>query len=196
MQQIPNEIIEQFSQWYQQAKSARPTNYNAMTLATANAEHRPDARTVLLKHFDEHGFVFYTNLDSKKGHDLEQNPQASLCFYWHELGKQIRISGHVEKISDEEANQYFASRSRDSQLSAWASHQSKPILEDGDFEKKIEQVHQKFPNDTAVPRPEFWAGFRVIPDKIEFWEEGDHRRHIRDQYQLIDGRWLHTVLYP
>lgn len=166
-----------------------------MSLATVDAESRPSVRIVLLKNFDERGFVFYTNYHGRKGRELLANATAALCFYWAALGIQIRIEGTVEKVSDAEADAYFSTRARLSQIGAWASKQSEPIAHDGDLEARVKQYEREF-EGRAVPRPPFWSGFRVIPDRIEFWEARPNRLHKRDLYVRDGAGWKTTLLYP
>ena len=166
-----------------------------MTLATVDAEGRPSARMVLLKDVDEKGFVFYTNLASRKADDLGVNLNAALCFYWKTLAKQVRVEGAVAPVSDVEADEYFASRAKLSQLGAWASKQSQPLEGRMALEKRVARYTAKF-NIGTVPRPEFWSGFRIAPIRIEFWKEEAFRLHDRTVY-LRDGEgWTTEKLYP
>ena len=187
-----------FNEWLKAAKSnphiKEPT---AMALATVDDENRPSVRMILLKKFDESGFCFFTNLTSRKARDLIVNPNVSLCFYWMQLGYQVRIEGKVEKVSIKEADAYFTSRRRGSQIGAWASKQSQEMVSEEEFEKRIEQITEDF-KDQVVPRPPFWSGFRVIPDTIEFWEEGEYRLHTRTLYSKLedDKGWKVINLYP
>ena len=169
--------ISLFGEWFKEAKDnpdiIEPT---ALTLATASKDGIPSARIVLLKHYSYEGFVFYTNLTSKKGMELKENPMASLCFYWERLNKQVRINGKVSKVHERDADLYFAQRARDSQISAWASKQS-VMMENMEYlDKRIALISEDF-KDVDVPRPPFWSGYIVSPDVIEFWEKGEHRRH-------------------
>ncbi len=185
-----------FGQWYAEAELAEPDNPNAMALATGG----PDSigvRMVLCKQWDERGFVFYTNLDSRKAHEIAANPRVCLLFYWKSLARQVRIDGLAEQVPDAEADAYFATRPRGSQLGAWASHQSAE-MPDGrtDFERRLEEVTRRFAGQ-AVPRPPFWSGYRVVPDAIEFWEEQPFRWHERRLFRRTDaGGWTMTWLYP
>jgi len=167
----------------------------AMTLATADAVGRPSARVMLLKGVDERGFVFFTNQLSRKGRELLANPHASLCFFWQPLMKQVRIEGIIEAVSDEEANQYWTTRPRDSQLGAWASHQSEPLDERKTLESRLAEYQEKFA-DQPVPRPPHWSGFRVVPGRIEFWKAGWHRLHERECYEKTPAGWTKTLLNP
>ncbi|MBT3660748.1 MAG: pyridoxamine 5'-phosphate oxidase [Rhodospirillaceae bacterium] len=190
-----DEPIELFRSWLKEAEDAEPINPNAMTLATVDAEGRPSARMVLLKDVDEKGFVFYTNLASRKADDLGVNLNAALCFYWKTLAKQVRVEGAVAPVSDVEADEYFASRAKLSQLGAWASKQSQPLEGRMALEKRVARYTAKF-NIGTVPRPEFWSGFRIAPIRIEFWKEEAFRLHDRTVY-LRDGEgWTTEKLYP
>jgi len=186
-----------FEAWFGHAESQVPVNPNAMTLATADAQGRPSARTVLLKGWDRDGFVFYTNLDSRKGRQLAANPVAALVFYWRDLARQIHIEGPVEPVSEAEADAYFASRPRGSQLAAWASNQS-AVMPGGrtDFERALEEVTARF-EGAEIPRPPRWSGFRLDPQRFEFWQEGSYRMHRRWAYRPdSQGGWTLSELYP
>src|SRR6266576_1962709 len=164
-----NEPFAPFWRWLDQAWQGEP-NAHAMTLATTSPEGRPSARMVLLKGLDQRGFVFYTNLESRKSKELFANPHAALCFMWKSLDRQVRIEGVVELVRDEEADAYFASRPRDSQIGAWASDQSRPLADRADLEARVDEYSRRFAKD-EVPRPAYWSGFRIIPQQIEFWQE-------------------------
>lgn len=168
---------------------------NAMTVATSTPDGRPSARVVLLKGFNESGFVFYTNFEGRKGGELLANPFAALCFFWPPLETQIRIEGAVEAVSDEEADAYFASRGRDSKIGAWASSQSRVMESAGDLAANFEEFRKKFEGQ-EVPRPEHWSGFRVIPQVMEFWYAGKSRLHDRKRYSRVNEGWLLETLYP
>ncbi len=187
--------IEQFKLWFAEAKEAEPINPNAMTLATADADGRPSARMVLLKDVDAGGFVFYTNIGSRKAVDLRANPYAALCFYWKALAKQVRVEGAIEPVQDEEADVYFASRQRLSQLGAWASKQSQPLEGRMALEKRVARYTAKF-NIGTVPRPDFWSGYRLVPDRIELWKEEAFRLHDRTLYTRLGDGWTTEKLYP
>ena len=187
--------IEQFKAWLAEAAEAEPINPNAMTLATADADGRPSARMVLLKDVDEEGFVFYTNLGSRKAEDLSANPYAALCFYWKTLAKQVRVEGAIEAVSDAEADAYFASRAKLSQLGAWASKQSQPLEGRMALEKRVAKYTAKF-NVGAVPRPDFWSGYRLRPVRIELWKEEAFRLHDRTVYFRDGDGWRIEKLYP
>ena len=166
-----------FRRWLDEAWQGEP-NAHAMILATTTSEGRPSARAVLLKGLDDRGFVFYTNLESRKSKELLANPHAALCFMWKSLNRQVRVEGPVELVSDEEADAYFASRPRDSQIGAWASDQSQPLASRAELERRVEEFSRRFP-EGAVPRPPHWSGFRVVPQPIEFWQERPFRLHDR-----------------
>ena len=187
--------IALFKDWYQEAEAAEPVNPNARTLATADADGHPSARMVLLKDVDARGFVFYTNLGSQKGQELQANAWAALCFYWKTLAKQVRVQGPVEPVSEAEADEYFASRAKLSQLGAWASKQSQPLEGRMALENRVAKYTAKF-NVGAVPRPEFWSGFRVAPERIEFWKEEAFRLHDRTVYHRDGDGWSTEKLYP
>lgn len=187
--------LNMFSKWFAQAKNKVPYDPTIMTLATATKTGKPSARIVLLKKFDEDGFVFYTNLRSHKGKELKNNPYAALCFFWPELDKQVRIEGKVKMISDIEADEYFATRPRQSQIGAWASNQSRRLESLGALYRNVKRYHEKFRN-SPVPRPKYWVGFRLKPKLIEFWERGEHRLHERTCFRLKRGEWQMEFLYP
>lgn len=188
--------FKQFRKWFDQAREAQLPEPNAMTLATATSLGNPSARMVLLKDFDERGFVFYSNYESHKAQQLQENPWASLVFWWAELERQVRIDGRVEKVSDEESDTYFHSRPLLSQLGAWASHQSQVIDSREVLEQRLEELKGKFENQ-EIPRPQHWGGYRVIPTGIEFWQGRPSRLHDRLFYQLRDdGSWVIERLSP
>lgn len=192
-----NQAIDQFKQWLHEAEAheavGEPT---AMCLATADAKGRPAARMVLLKQCDHRGFVFYTNLNSDKSRDLNANPQASLCFYWQPLKRQVRIDGAVEPVDAAEADAYFASRSHGSRVGAWASWQSQRLGTREELAERVAALEQQYAGHD-VPRPPHWSGWRVIPQRIEFWEEGAHRLHHRNVYaRREDGGIDVFMLYP
>jgi pyridoxamine 5'-phosphate oxidase len=186
-----------FAAWFAEAKRAEPVNPEAMALATVDADGLPNARMVLLKGFDETGFVFYTNLGSVKGHELAEAPKAALTFYWKSLQRQVRARGNVEPVTSEEADAYFASRSRMAQIGAWASKQSTALESRLAFEKAVARYTAKFAIG-AVPRPPHWSGYRVVPVEIEFWQERPFRLHDRVMFRRPDPRapWRKTRLYP
>lgn len=190
--------FEVFDSWLAKATRKEINNPNAMTLATVGKDGRPSARMVLLKGYGPDGFVFYTNLESLKSRQLAENPQAALLFHWKTLDRQVRIEGTVEQVSDAEADAYFATRPRASQLGAWASHQSQPMDGWVDLEKRLAVYTAKF-HVGRVPRPEFWSGFRLRPERFEFWEEGSFRLHKRFVFtppQSGGEKWLVQQVYP
>lgn len=187
----------QFGAWFAEAEGREPDNANAMTLATADAAGRPSARTVLLKEHGPAGFVFYTNLESRKGGELAANPRAALLFYWKSLQRQVRIEGVVEPVSDAEADAYFATRPRTSRIGARVSRQSRPI-EGGllAFERALAAETVRLAGKT-IERPPYWSGFRLVPEAIEFWEEGQFRLHRRRRFRTTGaGGWEIDHLYP
>jgi pyridoxamine 5'-phosphate oxidase len=187
--------ITQFSIWMDEAISSNLIDPNAMILATADKNGTPSARTVLLKTFDEKGFVFFTNYDSAKAKDLEENPFASLLFLWLELERQVRIAGKAVKVSREESEKYFLTRPRESQLGAWASKQSGVIQNRKILESQFEEMKKRFENK-EIPLPPFWGGYKVIPERIEFWQGRESRLHDRIFYTLIEGKWKVERLSP
>jgi len=187
--------IERFDALYRQAQASEPGEKTAMTVATAGPDGRPSARTVLLKQHDERGFVFYTNHESRKGRDLRANPQAALLFLWQSLARQIRIEGPVEVVDDADADAYWATRPRESQLGAWASHQSE-ILESREiYDDRLEVLRARY-DGQDIPRPPHWSGFRVVPDRIEFWHERKYRQHERECCWFDGERWQWALLNP
>jgi pyridoxamine 5'-phosphate oxidase len=192
---VSSDPISQFSVWMNEAISSNLLEPNAMILATASKKGIPSGRTVLLKGFNESGFVFYTNYESAKASNLFENPIASLLFLWLELERQIRITGKVEKVSQAESEEYFRSRPRESQLGAWASKQSSVIANREVLEKKFEGMREKF-EGKEIPLPPFWGGYRVIPQRIEFWQGRENRLHDRISYTLHAGKWKIERLSP
>jgi pyridoxamine 5'-phosphate oxidase len=184
----------QFQQWFQDALKAEIPEPNAMSLATATPQGIPSCRMVLLKELDDRGFVFYTNVKSRKGKDLEENPFACATFYWFALERQVIIQGSTEQVSQQEVESYFASRPRESQISAWASHQSEPIPSREELEKMYLTYEKKF-EKVPVPLPPYWGGYRILPTRIEFWQ-GRNRLHDRFCYYLIDHQWHIERLSP
>jgi pyridoxamine 5'-phosphate oxidase len=184
-----------FEEWFALARDSEPNDSNAVALATAGPSGRPSVRMVLLKGHDERGFVFYTNIDSRKGRELEANPRAALLFHWKSLRRQVRIEGPVGPVTESEADAYFATRSRDSQLGAWASRQSRPLDRRETFEQAYEGVRVRFEGGD-VPRPPRWSGFRVVPELIEFWTDRAHRLHERRLFTRVDEGWTEGLLYP
>ncbi len=184
-----------FDEWYSQARETEINDSNAMALATADAQGHPSVRMVLLKGHGPDGFIFYTNYEGRKGGELLANPHAALLFHWKSWRRQIRIEGPVEPVDDATANAYFATRSRDSQLGAWASDQSRPLPDRAIFEQRFAEVQALFA-DKPVPRPPHWSGFRVVPQRIEFWEDRDHRLHHRRVFTRTGNGWNEGLLYP
>jgi len=184
-----------FDAWYSEAKESEPNDPDAMSLATASRTGAPSVRMVLLKGHGPDGFVFYTNADSRKGEELACNPQAALLFHWKSLRRQVRIEGRIEEVGAEEADAYFATRSRDSQIGAHASDQSRPMASRAEFLTRIAKVTARYLVGT-VPRPERWTGFRVIPAQIEFWSDRPHRLHERRLFTKTEDGWDEGLLYP
>lgn len=185
-----------FAGIFEQAAATGMVEPNAMALATADSAGRPSVRMVLLKGFDDDGFVFYTNLESRKGRELQANPHAALCFYWQGIGRQIRVEGPVTPVTDAEADEYFASRARGSQIGAWASRQSTELSGREELLEKVRQTETRF-EGAEVPRPPFWSGFRLRPTRIEFWTAGEFRLHDRLIYDRQEnGQWSVTRFYP
>ncbi len=184
-----------FETWFAEAQSSEINDPNAMAVATADAEGQPSVRMVLLKGHDARGFVFYTNQHSDKGGDLAVNPKAALLFHWKSLRRQIRIEGAVTVVNEGEADAYFASRSRASQIAACASDQSRPMADRSEFEARVAAVEAQF-DGKAVERPSHWSGYRVVPSRIEFWEDGAHRMHHRQVFIAQEGGWREEILFP
>lgn len=186
---------QQFDEWLEAAKAGEINDPEAMTLATATPDGHPSARMVLLKGVDLRGFVFYTNVGSRKAGELAANPHAALCFHWKSLRRQVRVEGRIEPVTDAEADAYFATRMRVSQIGAWASKQSQPLKGRFELEARVARFAARFAV-SAVPRPPFWSGYRVIPDAIEFWEDRPFRLHMRSVYRRSGDDWTRVELYP
>jgi pyridoxamine 5'-phosphate oxidase len=185
-----------FDAWYAEARASELNDSNAMTLSTADAAGRPSSRMVLLKGHGRDGFVFYTNRESRKARAIAENPQVALLFHWKSLRRQIRIEGALAPVSDAESDAYFASRGRDSQLGAWASEQSRPLDTRDTFEAAFAAMTERFAGGD-VPRPPHWGGYRVVPDRIEFWQDRAHRLHERRLFTPdADGTWSEGLLFP
>ena len=187
--------IALFDRWYAEAQASEINDPEAVALATADGAGRPSVRMVLLKGHGPDGFVFYTNFDSRKGDELAANPNAALLFHWKSLRRQVRIDGPVCVVGDDEADAYFVSRGRTSQIGAWASDQSRPLDRWETFLGRVEETRARF-EGRDVPRPPRWSGFRVEPRSIEFWEDGEHRLHHRRLFTRADGGWSEGLLYP
>jgi len=190
-----NNPVDLFNQWMAMAEKSEPGDANAMALATTTTDGFPSVRMVLLKDVSDKGFVFYTNTTSRKGLELIANPNAALCFHWKSLSRQIRIEGPVETVDDDEADRYFHSRPRLSQIGAWASKQSQVLQGRFEFEQRIAKYMARF-NVGEIPRPDFWTGFRVEPVRIEFWKDEKFRLHDRLVFERKDGHWQQHGLYP
>ena len=186
---------EQFRRWFAEAEASEPNDPNAMAIASVGVDGQPSVRMVLLKDADTRGFVFYTNYESRKGRQLQETRKAALLFHWKTLGRQVRVEGSVENVTDEEADSYFASRHRSSQIGAWASQQSRPLESRFELEKRVAAFAAKYAIGT-VPRPTYWSGFRVVPDRIEFWENKPFRLHDRLVYSRAGDGWTTEKLYP
>jgi len=193
---VAEEPWQLFARWLEEATAKEPNDPNAVALATVDEDGLPDVRMVLLKGFDASGFVFYTNLESNKGRQLLSSGKAAMCFHWKSLRRQVRLRGRVEPVSEAEADEYFASRPRNSRIGAWASKQSRPLESRFALEKTVAEHAARYAIG-SIPRPAHWSGFRLVPEVIEFWKDGAFRLH--DRVQLTprpDGGWNRTRLYP
>jgi len=184
-----------FAAWFADAAVSELNDPNAMALATASSGAKPSVRVVLMKAWDARGFVFYTNLDSRKGLELAVNAQVALDFHWKSLRRQVRVDGRAEPVTSAEADDYFATRNRDSQLGAWASDQSRPLADRATFDARFAEVHAKF-DGVTVPRPGNWSGWRVVPSAIEFWQDREYRLHERLLFTRTASGWATGCLYP
>ena len=192
---MDNDPFTKFGAWMAEAEASELNDPNAMTLATSSAAGRPAARILLLKGWDERGFVFYSNLESRKADELHENAQAALLFHWKSLRRQVRIEGRVSLVSAAEADEYFASRPRGSKLGAWASAQSRPLPSRAAFETRLAEVDERFPGED-VPRPQHWSGWRLAPDYVEFWQDREFRLHDRLVFRRKGDGWESGLLYP
>jgi pyridoxamine 5'-phosphate oxidase len=190
----PDPIV-QFHEWFEKVIDADLHEPNAMILATVTADGKPSARTVLLKGYDERGFIFYTNYEGRKANEIEANPRCSILFYWGELERQVRIEGRASRLSGEESDAYFASRPRGSRLAAWASEQSSPVENRSVLEERVRALEDEY-EGREIPRPPFWGGYRVEPNTIEFWQGRENRLHDRLVYRREDGAWRIERLQP
>ena len=189
--------IHLFDTWMEEAKKTEPNDPNAVALATSNKNNVPSVRMVLLKDFNQNGFVFYTNLDSQKGHELKQNPNVAMCFHWKSLLRQIRVNGTVSLVPNEVADDYYNSRSYESRIGAWASKQSKELKDREQLDNSIEEYKKKYADKNKVPRPNYWSGWNLSPSSIEFWLDGDNRIHERLKYtKNSKGEWIRSLLSP
>jgi len=188
--------VDLFKKWFAVAEKSEINDPNALSIATSSKNGIPSVRMVLLKGLSDKGFVFYTNVNSKKGNDLKNNPNASMCFHWKSIRRQVRISGKVTVVDKDEADKYFSSRDYGSKISAWASSQSKEMKNRDEFLNKIKEYEKKFPKENSVPRPPHWSGWRILPDEIEFWLEVKNRSHQRLIYKKENEKWIKRILYP
>ena len=188
--------IDLFKNWFSKAEEAEINDPNAVAIGTADSNNQPNVRMVLLKGLSNEGFVFYTNFNSKKGSELKSNQKASMCFHWKSLRRQVRILGKVEEVSSQEADVYYNSRPYKNRISAWASSQSQVLDKRETFLEKIKEFEKKYPDQKKVPRPPYWSGWRLLPDQIEFWVDGEGRIHERLNYKKIKDEWNKEILYP
>lgn len=194
-QELINDPFKQFIAWMDEAKENQIEELNAMSLATSTSDGAPSCRMVLLKHFDQNGLIFYTNYNSRKSQELAQNPRASAVIFWPKLMRQICVEGKVEKVSKRDSENYFHLRQRESQIAAWASEQGNPLSSREELLSRCIEISKKY-QGKEVPLPPFWGGFRLIPNRFEFWQGGPHRLHDRFQYLLHEGCWKLSRLYP
>ena len=188
--------IDLFKKWFKRAEETEINDPNAVALGTADQKNQPSVRMVLSKGLSNKGFVFYTNFNSKKGSDLKKNQQASMCFHWKSLRRQVRVVGNVEQVTNQEANDYFNSRPYKNRVSAWASSQSQKLESRDIFLSKVKEFEKKYPDQNKVPRPPHWSGWRILPQAVEFWLDGEGRIHERLNYINISGKWEKEILYP
>ena len=188
--------IDLFKNWFKEAEEKEINDPNAVALGTADKKKQPSVRMVLLKGISDRGFVFYTNFNSRKGSDLKINQQASMCFHWKSLRRQVRVTGNVEQVTEKEADDYFNSRPYNNRISAWASSQSQKLESRDIFLSKIKEFEKKYPVQNKVPRPIHWSGWRILPQEVEFWLDGEGRIHERLNYIKTNGKWKKEILYP
>jgi pyridoxamine 5'-phosphate oxidase len=191
-----NDPIDLFKEWMKEAQKSEPNDPNALALATADRKGIPSVRMVLLKEVNKEGFVFYTNLESQKGNELKENPNASMCFHWKSLLRQVRINGKMSKVSDKDADKYYNSRSYESKIGAWASKQSSILKDRRELNFLIEEYKKKYPVKKEVLRPKHWSGWNLIPTSIEFWLDGQNRIHERLKYIKDNNVWNKVLLNP
>ena len=192
---MSSDPFDEFTLWFDQAKASEPSDHDAVALATALPDGRPSVRMVLMRAYDRRGFVFYTNLDSRKTNEMTESPYAAMCFHWKSTDRQIRIEGSVEQVEDGEADAYFESRPRESQIGAWASKQSQVLQGRLTLERRIAKYAAKF-GIAKIPRPAFWSGYRLNPDSFEFWDKRPFRLHERTLYSRGGNAWSYVKLYP
>ncbi len=188
--------VDLFKIWFSEAEKSEINDPNAVAVATSNKDNQPNVRMVLLKGLSEKGFVFYTNFKSKKGKELKENLKASLCFHWKSLRRQVRVMGKVEEVASEEADKYFESRPYKNKIGAWASTQSEMLTNRETFLEKVKEYEKKYNKKDSVPRPPHWSGWRVIPQEVEFWLDGEGRIHERLLYVRESSKWKKKLLYP
>ncbi|MEV6577456.1 pyridoxamine 5'-phosphate oxidase [Streptomyces sp. NPDC051582] len=193
---LAEDPMRQFAEWFQQAADSHLFEPNAMVVSTATPDGRPSSRTVLLKQFDERGFVFYTNYGSRKGREIDANPHVALLFPWHPISRQVIVTGTASRIGRDETAAYFRSRPHGSQLGAWASEQSRVIASRAELDRRYTELAERYPEGEQVPVPPEWGGIRVVPDGIEFWQGHENRLHDRLRYVLEDGKWRLERLCP
>ena len=191
-----NNPIDLFKKWFSTAEKSEINDPNALAVATSNQNNQPNVRMVLLKGLSDKGFVFYTNFNSKKGSELKVNQKAAICFHWKSIRRQVRAIGKVEEVSTKEADDYFYSRPYKNKIGAWASSQSEVLDQRETFIKKVREFEKKFSDQNKVPRPPHWSGWRLLPEEIEFWLDGEGRIHERLNYRKKNGNWEKELLYP
>ena len=187
--------FELFDEWFELAKTHEPSDVDAASIATVGPDGQPSIRIVLIREVSRDGFKFYTNLGSRKAREIEQNSRMALCFHWKSIAKQIRIEGHAELVSDAVADAYFAGRPRESQLGAWASRQSQTLASRRQLETEFNEFERQLEGQ-EVPRPPFWSGYLLAPNRFEFWDKREHRLHDRRNFEKVDNEWRHELLYP